>query len=80
MKLDYPPGATPLDPDEADGLIPSHIANHGQLYEWKMVNILEGDNEHLALEQRRSFAIRHSRIANGRTSFPTSHLRQFLNS
>lgn len=28
MNLDYPPGATPLDPDEAAGLIPSHIANH----------------------------------------------------
>jgi hypothetical protein len=31
MNLDYPPGATPLDPDEAAGLIPAHIANHGQL-------------------------------------------------
>jgi len=43
MNLDYPPGATPLDPDEAAGLIPSHIANHGQLNEWEMVNILEGE-------------------------------------
>lgn len=43
MKLDYPPGATPLDPDEAAGLIPSHIANHGQLNEWEMVNIIEGE-------------------------------------
>ena len=43
MNLDYPPGATPLDPDEAAGLIPTHIANHGQLNEWEMVNILEGE-------------------------------------
>lgn len=43
MKLDYPPGATPLDPDEAAGLIPSHIANYGQLNEWEMVDILEGE-------------------------------------
>jgi len=43
MNLDYPPGATPLDPDEAAGLITSHIANHGQLNEWEMVNIIEGE-------------------------------------
>ena len=43
IALDYPPGATPLDPDEAAGLIPSHIANHGQLNEWEMVNILEAE-------------------------------------
>lgn len=43
MNLDCPPGAMPLDPDEAAGLIPSHIANHGQLNEWEMVNILEGE-------------------------------------
>jgi len=43
MNLDYPPGATPLDPDEAAGLIPSHISNHAQLNEWEMVNIIEGE-------------------------------------
>lgn len=43
MNLDYPPGATPLDPDEAAGLIPTHIAHHGQLNEWEMVNIIEGE-------------------------------------
>ena len=31
MNWDYPLGATPLDPDEAEGLIPKHIVNHGQL-------------------------------------------------
>lgn len=42
ISFDYAPGATPLDPDEAAGLIPSHIVNHAQLNEWEMVNILEG--------------------------------------
>ncbi|MBK5105583.1 MAG: mobile mystery protein B [Burkholderiales bacterium] len=43
ISFDYPPGATPLDPDEAAGLIPSHITNHGQLNEWELVNIVEGE-------------------------------------
>lgn len=43
VNLDHPPGATPLDPDEAAGLIPSHIATHGQLNEWELVNIIEGE-------------------------------------
>lgn len=43
MNFDYPPGATPLDPDEAAGLIPSHIVNHAQLNEWEQVNILDGE-------------------------------------
>lgn len=43
INLDYAPGATPLDPDEAAGLIPSHIATHVQLNEWEMANILQGE-------------------------------------
>lgn len=43
MNFDYAPGATPLDPDEAAGLIPSHIATHAQLNEWEMMNILQGE-------------------------------------
>ena len=43
MNFDYAPGATPLDPDEAAGLIPRHIANHGQLNEWELVNIVKGE-------------------------------------
>lgn len=35
--------ATPLDPDEAQGLIPSHITTRGQLNEWEQQNILEGE-------------------------------------
>jgi Fic-DOC domain mobile mystery protein B len=43
ISFDYPAGATPLDPDEAAGLIPSHITTHGQLNEWELVNIVEGE-------------------------------------
>lgn len=42
MRFHYAPGATPLDPDEAAGLIPSHITTQGQLNEWEQTNILEG--------------------------------------
>ena len=40
--LEYPPGATPLDPDEAAGLIPSHISTQSQLNEWEQMNIADG--------------------------------------
>jgi hypothetical protein len=43
VRIDEPPDATPLDPDEAEGLIPSHIATRGQLNEWEQQNILEGE-------------------------------------
>ena len=43
MNWDYPPGATPLDPDEGEGLIPKHIVNHGQLNEWEFQNVLDGE-------------------------------------
>lgn len=36
----HAPGATPLDPDEAAGLLPKHIANQGQLNEWEQANIV----------------------------------------
>lgn len=43
MTAVYPPGATPLDPDELAGLIPTHLINQGQLNEWELANILEGE-------------------------------------
>lgn len=42
VKFVYPPGATPLDPDDAAGLIPSHIATQGPLNEWEFQNVAEG--------------------------------------
>lgn len=41
--FEYPPGATPLDPDEANGLIPAHITTQGQLNEWEQANLLEAE-------------------------------------
>jgi hypothetical protein len=41
MKLDYPPGATPIDADEAAGLIPSHLSLQKELNEFEEINILE---------------------------------------
>jgi len=42
MKFQYAPGATPLDPDETAGLLPTHITTQGELNEWEQTNILEG--------------------------------------
>jgi Fic-DOC domain mobile mystery protein B len=36
-----PDGATPLDPDEAEGLLPAHILTRSELNEWEQRNILE---------------------------------------
>lgn len=43
VKLAYIPGATPLDPDEIAGLIPSDISNQGQLNQAEQQNILRGE-------------------------------------
>src|SRR5690554_2796515 len=40
--LDEPEGATPLDPDELDGLKFRHITTHGELDELEQVNIESG--------------------------------------
>jgi Fic-DOC domain mobile mystery protein B len=37
---DLPEGATPLDPDEAEDLLPSHIRTRGELNVWEQENIL----------------------------------------
>lgn len=42
MGLGDAPGATPLDPDEAEGLIPRHVTTQQQLNQWEQTNILEG--------------------------------------
>jgi Fic-DOC domain mobile mystery protein B len=39
MRLEYPPGATPLDPDEIQGLIPSHVTLQSQLNDYEQENI-----------------------------------------
>ena len=39
MNFDYPEGATPLDPDEARGLLLSHITSKAELDRWEQENI-----------------------------------------
>ena len=39
MKFTYPEGATPIDQDEAAGLIPDHITVQRELNEWESQNI-----------------------------------------
>ena len=40
MQVEYPEGATPLDPDEIDGLLLTHITTSGELDRWEQDNIL----------------------------------------
>ena len=42
MNEAIPPGATPIDPDETDGLLPSHVSTRGELDELEEANIQEG--------------------------------------
>ena len=39
----YPPGATPIDPDEAAGLVPRHISTQSELNAWEEANIVTAD-------------------------------------
>jgi Fic-DOC domain mobile mystery protein B len=48
-----PSGATPLDPDEAAGLLPGHISTREQLDEWEAENILEGQRWAAGAAKRR---------------------------
>ncbi len=38
-----PEGNTPLDPDEAQGLIPTHVTTRDDLNEWEQANIVQGE-------------------------------------
>lgn len=33
--FEYPPGATPIDENEADGLLPKHLTTQADLNEWE---------------------------------------------
>ncbi len=52
MKITYPPGATPLDPDEAAGLIPN-IALQAELNAREEENILKARRWALSPRNRR---------------------------
>ncbi|MGD8690624.1 MAG: cell filamentation protein Fic, partial [Gammaproteobacteria bacterium] len=40
MKFIYAPGATPISPDDLEGLIPDHINTQTDLDAWEQQNIL----------------------------------------
>ena len=44
IKIDYPPGATPLDPNELNGLIPDYISTQSELNLLEQENILEAES------------------------------------
>lgn len=50
--IEYPEGATPLDPDELEGLKHPHIETRGELDELEQLNIQEG---YKWLEKQRKF-------------------------
>ncbi len=52
LTIDYPQGATPLDQDEIEGLIPKHVTTQEQLNEWELRNILEGERWAFARRQK----------------------------
>jgi Fic-DOC domain mobile mystery protein B len=41
IEFEYPDGATPIDPDEAEGLRLTHITTRNELNRWEQDNILE---------------------------------------
>jgi Fic-DOC domain mobile mystery protein B len=51
MKFEYPEGATPIDPTEAAGLIPTHLTLQRELDEYEEANILAA-NEWLSSRHR----------------------------
>ncbi len=43
MQFRYAPGATPLDLDEAAGLMPTHITTQAELNAWEQFNVAQGE-------------------------------------
>ena len=57
MKFHYPLGATPLDLDEIDALIPEHISLQSELNEWEQKNILEAEEWVFSKKHKDIFSI-----------------------
>lgn len=58
LKIDYPEGATPLDADDAEGLIPTHITTQRQLNEWEFSNVARGEEWALARREKDILSMR----------------------
>ncbi len=50
MDIEYPAGATPVDPDETGGLLLSHITTREELNHWEQLNI--GESEEWAFNRK----------------------------
>jgi Fic-DOC domain mobile mystery protein B len=50
-------GTTPLDPDDAAGLIPGHITTQGQLNEWEYTNVAKGEEWAFGTKQRNILSV-----------------------
>jgi len=44
VNFEYPQGATPIDPDEAEGLLLAHIRTRSELDRWEYENIVEAED------------------------------------
>ncbi|GAB6084452.1 hypothetical protein JCM30471_33660 [Desulfuromonas carbonis] len=52
MNFDYPAGATPIDPDEAQGLLLPHIRTREELDRWEQENISGAEDAVLRRKQK----------------------------
>ena len=66
IKFEYAPGATPIDPDEAAGLIPTHLTLQRELNEYEEANILEATEWVLARRRGDPLDERFIHVVHGR--------------
>jgi Fic-DOC domain mobile mystery protein B len=52
-----PEGATPLEPEEQEGLIPTFVQTKGELNEWEQVNILEAEQWLFSRSRLKNFEV-----------------------
>jgi Fic-DOC domain mobile mystery protein B len=52
LKFDGPPGATPLESEELEGLIPAHIERRNELDAWESRNVLKAEKWLLGLRRK----------------------------
>ncbi|MCK4509255.1 MAG: mobile mystery protein B, partial [Desulfuromonadales bacterium] len=52
MNFDYPEGATPIDPDETQGLLLPHISTRVELDRWEQENISEAEDTVFSRRQK----------------------------
>ena len=68
IEFNYPEGATPLDPNEIEGLIPTNITKKAELDRWEQDNINEAlvwiknlneeKNEEIYVDDSSNFSIK----------------------